>query len=333
MIAVGIVAERSRRVDPFDAVEVTVPRGVTFEPLARPLGDLRLRGRVRTHRGAPAPEVVVHLLSDDPDAAGDPVHWALTDADGAFELFGLRAGAFRAVLLWPGHPNTVARVRVPLSDETANGEVTLALAPPLEPIPDLPPFERAPIAGELRRPAGLRARELAGYEVVFLPTERNERLSGAAVVRVTTDEEGRFRVDDLVLADYRVQVLPAWASGGSWPVLAEAPCAHDAAGPRGEDDVTLLLWLTCGEVRGSLRDRKLRPIEGALVTLAPESDPTRPWPPRATDASGSFAITDVPAGAYRVRVHAGGAVREELVVVGAGRSEELSFEPLDTRSE
>ena len=326
-VLVGILVEHRASPDPFAAHEFSVARRIPFEPLVAPLGDQELRALVLDPAGAPAEGVVVHLLPAAPaapTAAGEPARplaWGISGPAGEVRLRDVAAGAYRAVLVRPGHPSAAFEVEVPAAQE-----LLWELPAPFAPVASLPAVETAPLLGRLEPPrAGV---PVEGYEIVLRPAEDAEEgadpWSGAVTRRVATDAEGFFRLDDLALGAYRAQVLPAWASGGTWPVLDELPWRHaGAAAP-------LSLRLPGGEIAGTALDLDLRPIEGALVLVAPEGRPQELWPPLTTPASGEFLVADLPAGRYAVQLLAGAARYEELVEVRPGARTRLLPPPLET---
>src|SRR5262245_44282627 len=202
-------------------------------PLAVPLGTLALSGEVHAVDGTPAADAFVVLVRDEQDPLEtEPVHQAYTDAEGRFTLRQLAPGSYLVVLT---HPSAPPR-RFPLV--IAPGElapVSWPLAEPLAPLPALPAIRRAAVEGRVALPAALASPEspAEGFEVVLRRAEDTPAFGGACERRVRTGPDGRFVLDDLVAASYRVEVLPPWARGGSWPVLARAACAPlgDAAAP------------------------------------------------------------------------------------------------------
>ena len=323
-VLAGYLAERQRGDESFSEIAFAGPRGIELEPFEFPVGDHRLEGRVRTPDGDPAAEVQVLLELEDPGPGrAVPLPWTLTDENGDFVLEGLLPGVYDAALLHPGREPTSVQVRVPEELEVA--WTLTELLPPLE---ELPLIERADLLGRLEPPRGFTADAwpVAGYEVLLLP-DKTPRLSGAVVRRARTGADGAFRFEDLVAAAYRVQVLPPWARGGTWPILHQAFHIHEPTPP---PDSRLRLVLTCGEVFGRLSDDEGHPIEGALVKIrsqAPGSGSI--WPPVATDVDGSYRLRDLPAGTYSLRVRAGGAAVDVELSLEAGERREVLLDPLD----
>jgi len=320
----GILVERANRDDPFDEVTFLPPSRIELEPLAFPAGEHVLAGRVLTAAGDPAEDVRVHVWRAEPvPDATERLLWDATESDGSFEIVGIPEGSYRVALLASGIPNTLLEVTIP--EESG---VVWTLGEPLPPMRALPEMRLADLTGRLFSPEGILrvSLPLEGYEVVFLPAEHVDPLSGAILRRVSTEVDGSFRVVGLVEADYRIQVLPPWAAGGSWPALAEIALTH-----RGSPEPDPLeLRLQIGELTGLLVDPDGRPIEGALVRVWPEGAPGHLWPPVQTDGFGAFVVEDLPPGRYVVRIRAGEGSVERTETVEAGARTRIPFEPLET---
>jgi hypothetical protein len=299
-------------------------------PLTLPGGTLELRGTVASAAGTPVEDAFVVLLRpEDAPAESEPLYHAYTDADGRFALTRLVPGPYRVVLTHPSAPPRVFPLELPQA-----GEVQWTLAEPLPPLPTLPTLRRTALRGNVRA-SGLFAPlsdGLAGFEVVLVPDETTPVLSGACERRASTDAGGTFVFEELVVASYRVELLPPWARGGTWPVVARARCALGAGEPP-----PLELVPAVGALEGALEEEVGRPLVGALVTVAaldardPVGEPEL-WPPVVTDAVGHFAVELLPPGRYRVRVRAGAALRELEVTIESGKRANAPFGLLDPRA-
>jgi hypothetical protein len=320
-VALGFLAERARREDTSASFRFEPLTAPAFGPVELPLGTETLQGFVLEQDGRPARDVQVFLYRAEPLAEGaEPLSWTLTDAEGRFELASLAPAAYAAALVRSGHPPATFAVAVPASDP-----VRWTLPPALEPLRALPEIERAPLTGRIEMLAERGPDSLAGYEVVCLPAADSPTpLSGAVLRRVASDASGAFRVEGLVRGPYVVEVLPPWASGGSWPALARAELDHT-----GDGTTELVLSMETGAIAGAIVDQAGHAVEGALVAIASAGDPDRIWPAVQTDAVGAFAVLDLPAGHYQFRVRAGAASHERVVEVRAGAVTELEIEPLD----
>jgi hypothetical protein len=330
----AFLAERSRPLEPA-AEPLPLPASVALEPLAVRRGEHALRGVVHDHAGRPAPEVTVHARPAGGAAAGssEPFFFAHTGADGAFALEHLPAGLYTVVLVRPGTRITTAAVDVP-----AAAQVTLRLEEPYGDVPAAPDPVYVTLTGRVRRPAALDPGGLEGLEVLLLPSDDDARWRGAMERRAAVDAAGRFRVEDLAVADHRVAVVPAWARGGTWPFLValDLTAADVARGASDEAADAIELELAVGALEGRLFDVRGRPVEGALLRIVALGDGSeRAWPASSSDAQGRFRLDDLPAPPegrlYDVSVHAGAARQVAHVEVRAGEVHEVRYGPLDVR--
>jgi hypothetical protein len=302
-------------------------------PLETPLGTHSLSGRVTTVAGAPAADAFLVLVRSADDASGsEPLHvkslfHAYTDAEGCFALARLTSGRYRGVLTHPSAPPRILELELPLA-----GEVEWQLAAPLPPLPVLPELRRTELVGRVRRPPGLSgAGNLEGFEVVLTPAD-NPLLSGACERRASTDAEGRFALQQLVVASYRCQVLPTWALGGTWPVLAQGACTAREGWPN-----EIELTLDVGALEGELREAVGRPLVGALVVVSAldardAMDAPQLCPPIVTDQAGRYRVELLPPGRYRLHLRAGSAAQDMEVMVEAGRLTSVPPGVLDPRA-
>jgi protocatechuate 3,4-dioxygenase beta subunit len=316
LVAIGILVESSRDWRPLPGA-LGIERSAELAPVSVPLGTERLAGRVLAADGRPAGEVLVTLSRGEaatPASPGsaEPLHWASTDREGRFELEGLDPGRYRAMLLTLGTPPASFPLDVP-----APREVLWVLPEPRPDPESLPEIRRARLEGRILAPLAEEGASLAGYEVWLAPAAGVPALAGAVERRARTDERGRFRFDGVVAVDHVARALPPWAAGGSWPVVGSAR-AEPGAG-------LVRIGIDAGEIAGLIDDAVGRPIEGALVQLAPADAPERPWPPAVTDEAGAFRIADLPPGSYRLSVRAGSADAVRAVEVRAGERTELAI--------
>ncbi|HEX6885679.1 MAG TPA: carboxypeptidase-like regulatory domain-containing protein [Planctomycetota bacterium] len=301
----------------------------TLGPLELPAGTLTLAGRVSTADGRPAPEAFVVLLPpDDEHSELPPLHHAYSDAEGRFALEGLPAGPLRVVLSHPSAPPRTFALELPVE-----GEVAWSLAEPLPELPVLPPREASELSGLVRTDEQEGAADLTGFEVWLVPAADTPLLAGASERRTSTDAQGAFAFAELTAAGYEARVLPPWARGGTWPILARGRVTVRAGEPH-----SLGLALEVGAVEGTLLDPGGRPLPGAVVSVAalaaldPVGQPAL-WPPAVTDAQGRFRVGLLPPGRYLVHVRAGAARGDSEVVVEAGLSRSVPFGALDPRTD
>jgi hypothetical protein len=298
--------------------------------LTAPGGTLELRGQVRRSDGSPAADAFLVLLrpDDDPSEA-EPVYRSYSDAGGCFAFTKLTPGPYTAVITHPSTPPRTLAIELPVE-----GEVSWVLAEPLPPLPVLPPLRRTHLAGRLVLPelAAEAHVALEGFEVALVPAAETVLLAGACERRATTDAEGRFELDELVVASYRIEVFPPWAIGGSWPVLGRGTCTLvDGA------ENKLELGLDVGALEGELREPGGRPLVGALVKISALDardavNEPQAWPVVVTDAAGHFQLELLPPGRYLVHQHAGSAVRDVEVFVERGKRTLVPVGELDPRA-
>lgn len=334
-IAVGIQRGRSAAPDAslFGEEMALAPE---LPPLVLPGGSLELHGQLLTAEGQPAEEAFVALLPVREGAdESAPIHPAYTDAEGRFVVRGLAPGSYRAVLTHPSAPPRELPVELLQSEE-----VHWELAPPLPPLPSLPPLRRTGLVGHLLAQSSAApgpAEEaspsaLEGFEVVLFPADDTPLLAAAAERRASTDALGRFALEDLVAARYRVEVLPPWARGGSWPVIGRG-----SVEPSEGEPATLDLTLEVGALEGELREADGRPLSGALVVVSSldQRDPVgapQLWPPSVTDVAGRFAVELLPPGRYQVHLRAGSAAQDRQVGIESGRRTRIPALQLDPRA-
>ncbi len=286
----------------------------TFDELVPPFGTNSIAGKIETADGAAAEGVEVMLARADlASGSAAPLHWMLTEADGRFAFDELLDGPYDALVYRPGFRPLKFALELPTSTPPV-----WRLEAELAELEALPPLVRADFVGRIATPtlAAFGAPPpLEGYEVVLRPRDPVTMLTGALKRRARVTPDGTFRFDELVAATYTMQLLPPWAASSSWPVLDEVEFVHTA---HASDASRPLLTIPPGAILGSLENTDGRAIEGALVRLWLEADPTREWPPTESDASGAFRIVDLPPGRYRVSARAGSTTREQSVDVGAG---------------
>jgi Carboxypeptidase regulatory-like domain len=283
-------------------------------------GSCVLRGRVvDLQTGAPLPGALVAVWN--PDRREKPVA-TTTDAEGRWEIKGLRAGGYRPTASKPGYVTSVQRLprRVSLTALRSDVSVELAL------------IRGGVISGRLTDETGGPA---VGVEVTvlrYLPAGRRRRFHSVGQGR-TTDDRGAFRIFDLVPGEY---VLMATPRGGYFPrdttsrktmVRTFYPgtpnpdeAQHLTLGEAGEySDITFAV-LSMPAVRVSGRvvsTERIRESFGMLRPADHQEDLGGPIEGFMLEPDGSFTATDVVAGRYRL------GVRAELVT---GQTETAEME-------
>ena len=293
-----------------------------------PGGNLTIAGQIFDFEGQPAPGVQISLLRVQPTPAGaEPLHWAVSDDQGRYEIYGLEALEYRMTLYLAGVPINADYGRIQLSADTQRD---FHLAPPAPAVETMPDIERADLSGVVRPPAGrqLGAQPLKGYDLVARPLSPIGDLTGAVTRRTSLDASGLFTLRDLACGPYQLELLPPWASGGSWPVVGAMEWDHQAH-PLGQD---VLFPMQAGAVTGVVLDPAGRPIVGAVVLLWDEADASHVWPLSQTRADGRVTILDLPAGRYVARVRAGSASSEVSVEVLEGVTSGITFDALQPRA-
>jgi hypothetical protein len=175
---------------------------------------------------------------------------------------------------------------------------------------------------------------LSGDEVVLIPTAAPETLGAPVPRRAAVGADGTFALDDLILGEYRIEVRPAWARGGSWPDLLrglDAPPGPAVDLAAGGAPSFLALDLEVGDVEGRLAGLEGEPIEGGLVLASAAGDPGRVWPPETSRSDGTFAVRGLPAGPYAIAIRAGSAIVQKDVLVRSGEATTVDLDPLDVR--
>jgi hypothetical protein len=146
--------------------------------------------------------------------------------------------------------------------------------------------------------------------------------------RVRTDGNGFFTLEGLALGRYALRVLPAWAEGTDWPDLANPTYARL---DHGREAQGLVAVLAVGAVDVRVLGPDGRPLEGALLLLAPKLRPERVWPPFTSDVDGGVRLRDLPPERYVLTVRAGEAEASEELGVESGRIVTLELGPLSIR--
>lgn len=324
ILGLGYYQEHVGRIAPQSEFPFPEVSALELDHLDVPGGDLTLRGQIFDFEGRMAPGVQISLLRVQPlEAGAEPLHWALSDAQGRYEIYGLEALEYKITLYIAGVPISSDYGYLSM-DEDAQRD--FHLAPPASPVEVMPDVERADLSGSVRLPSGRQLSEhpLKGYDLVARPLSPIEDLSGAVTRRTSLDANGLFSLRDLACGPYQLELLPPWASGGSWPVVGTLEWEHQG----GELARDVLFPMQAGAVTGVVLDPEGRPIVGAVVLLWDAADPARVWPLSQTRADGRVTILDLPAGRYVARVRAGSASSEVTLEVLEGVTSGITFDAL-----
>lgn len=315
--ALGLAIELSERDDEIEHFQFATEGELQLE-LPSPYGSASFSGTLTGSRGETLDDAVVYIRTDSAP------FWNRTDTAGHFELSQLPAGPWEALVVARGYQPQTFEIA---DDGTAR---TLVMQTPIEILAPLPQLAHGSLSGTLVDPNSPAA-NLANYELSFEPEASLEDPSAPFPVRVLTDEKGTFFLKDLAEGRYRVHVHPPWARGGIWPDLC-APEAAEFSFEPALGSLTLTVPIERGEIHGRLTDSKGSFLEGALVIVETADDSRRVWPTVSTSREGSFLVTDLPPGAYRVRARAGAGGTEQVVDVRAGLTLNLDLDPLVTRA-
>ncbi|MDJ0523141.1 MAG: carboxypeptidase-like regulatory domain-containing protein [Planctomycetota bacterium] len=227
----------------------------------------------------------------------------VSDERGDFLFEGVAPGLWRVEAADLERASDVAFVRV------RDGEVRV--------VRDLMLGEGGELAGVVEDADG---RPLDGVDV------RVQRFDGDAPLQVVrSDHEGRFRARNLRPGIYRLLVHVQTVAGGPWTeAVAEVESGRttDVRFTAADD----------GALEGTLR-RRGKPVPGAVVDLVhtPEgAGPLRRYR-TGTDAEGRFAVAQLEAGRYEVRVQSGAWRSEQDVWLEPGDRIELDLEAYEGR--
>lgn len=246
--------------------------------------------------------------------------FTFTDEEGAFSLSPVPQEAFEVLVLARGFepdrldvagPSTSARLM--LAHRRANA-------------PSFTELEASDLSGLVALPAS-PGPGILPLELWLKPVELASALSTALRVprRVTVGPDGAFSLPELAHGTYELTLLPAWASGGSYPDLLAEPAdrllVHPGPGP------PPVLRPTSAELRVQVVQGG-KPVDGAVVELLrllPGGE--RPWPRTYADSEGAVLLSGLPPGTYSLRARAGRARGERrLELSGEAR---LELPPLE----
>lgn len=278
-----------------------------------------LRGRVLTKSGAPIESASIWGRSTGGEARSQQ-NW-LSDtsgADGAFEMKGVRAGAYT---LEVGADKGVAPEDGWPVDVKAGGVTEK----------DLVLDDGGSIKGLV---VDVDGKPVRGVTIQAFPIAGSMRFFGNEAP-VRTNEDGSFQIDDLRPGAYRV-----YATMGTWSNDLRKPGTTDDD-KQGEKatvaanqvaTVKLVVEAPTGAIKGTVVDSAGAPVSDAFVVAARESDAagangssieaTRwSWDQRPvlTGTDGTFTVTKLARGNYTIRAHrkGGGEAVAEHVAVGS----------------
>lgn len=286
------------------------PKALAAVP-ARDLG-VTLNGTLRHANGTPAADALVQTT------VPDGTRWGWTNGSGAFTLTrlpsdpGVRAGLSFVALALEHMPATFTLT------STKNERVNWTLPPPTADLEAMPELTFADFTGQLVRASGAPE----GLEVWLVPPPGADPLSGQIERRATVDADGSYSFPSLTTGIYQARVLPAWARGGTWPILGTGALPFD---PKSSQPLPRLATLE-GRITGRVTGVAKQPLSGALVLVNATDETNHVWPPAVSDATGFFEVPDLPPGLYHLELATGDTHKELELRVPAGGEATARFD-------
>ena len=268
-----------------------------------------LQGVVLNADGKPVEGASVNAVGDSQKGGGSPGGFAKTNADGAFDFVGMRAGAYKVSVWADGVPN------------------------PKEPIPvEVPRTEPLTITLEAGGTVKGRVTDDKGQPVGGVTVQA--RGSGRETAHVADD--GTYTLSGLRAGTYRVTAQSAW-----WGDALRKPGSSDDD-KQGESvevvagetvEVDLVVEARDGEIAGTVVDEAGGPLGDAYVSVTRQSDSATAGKGRAmassrwtwgtdpilSDVDGSFTAKGLSDGTYTLRAYrkGGGEGFVEDIAVGS----------------
>ncbi len=253
---------------------------------------LTLSGRV-VRGGAPVSGAYVSAQGSDVADRGS----AETDRDGLFRIGGLEAGSYD-VSVQSG--SAILREKLALD---ADREVVLELAVAAVAGRVVDSSDRAPIAGAAVR---------------LEPPEGEERIWGLDLSAVTTDAQGRFRLNEVAAGRWRLRVEREGYAAGNRELTVREGVDVEEVEVALEPTAGLVLEVV-RQTGGAPSDVVLAVVDGAGRTVASG------W--HETGAEGRVRLPTVPAGSFEVLVSAEGLAVGRAAAVVPGPPVRLALAP------
>jgi len=283
------------------------PKALAAAP-APPAGTA-LVGTLRHADGTPAADALIQVTLPT------GVRWAWTDGSGNFTLTRIpeeRAG-LEFIALALEHMPAIFKA------ETAPGErLQWVLPAPIQELEALPELRCADFEGRVDR--GVLPTE--GLEVWLVPPPGLDPLAGLVERRATVDANGTYQLPSLTAGIYQAHLLPAWARGGTWPILGTGALSFE---PNSSQPTPRLTTLEAS-ITGHIFDASGAPLIGALLIASDPASANHIWPPAQSDATGRFRIDDLPPGTYRLELTSGEAHLERELTLTAGNETSTRFD-------
>jgi hypothetical protein len=258
--------------------------------------------------GAPAKHALIQASTER------GLRWAWTDADGAFTLADLPpASSIELTAVAYEHMPASFTVELPL---TTPLKLHLpAPAPQLETLPDL---VSADFKDSIKRAIG----SPEGLEVWLVPPPGTAPLSGQIERRTRVAADGSYTFTGLTSGVYQARILPAWAAGGTWPILGAGALPFE---PNSSMPVPPPMRTIEGSITGQVVGANSQAIAGAMLIVRNAAQPDQLWPTQATTSMGAFTVNDCPPGSYMLKIVFGDKSASQVVVVEAGQVAQASF--------
>lgn len=283
-----------------------------------------IRGKVVDDKGEPIEGANVSAsmkAGKDPRARRSNSWGGRTEADGIFEVEGLLPGEYELSLWHPDKPRPDKPTEVTLADGTDLDDVVLELP------------SGGHVTGVVRDEKG---EPVGGVSV----NVRGPRWGGNA----KTNDEGRFRLDDVAVGEYRIVAQRGWSEQMRAPGATDDDTAGERIEIRADEttEIDLVVESQGGVITGRVLDEDGEPVADAFVDATRESDSAAAsaagrrgrarwgsWnkQPVLTDADGRFTLEDL-AEQATYTVHANRKGGGEAMAEGAapGTDVELRIE-------
>ena len=257
-------------------------RGADFQ--LRKQAVFRIRGKVLEETGAPATQVAVMAMPEGGALAGARGTGIVRGGDGAFEIAGLPPGSY--TLFANKHSRmqdrTFARGAVQVGSRDVDGIV-------------LQMQKTFSVSGTVRLPEGIAS----GSMRVVLNSDNTFPPGGT---QAAIDAAGNWKADGVAAGQYRFSV--AGAPEGTYLKAVTVQGQDITEGAQisaASSQIQITLAGDAPQVQGTVLDRDKQAAGEAMVVLVPEaSRRTQTWRYRTAtaDASGNFAVRNVPPGQY-----------------------------------
>lgn len=273
------------------------PSPLAAAPPPASQNEVQLPGMLKTLAGQPAADALIQVKS------GGIVRWTWTDAQGAFALALPKDPATRAAL----EIVVVAYEHLPAIFHAESDRLDWTLPAPAPELEALEDLVLGNFTGRVERKHG----SPEGLEIWLTPPPGTAPLSGRIERRTRVAPDGTYTFANLTAGVYQARIVPSWAAGGTWPILAAGALPFE---PGSSMPAPPALAPVEGAIEGTVTDEDGRALAGALILVQQLGEAQeRLWPARASDSSGAFRVDELPPGRYRVELTSG-ATRLQIEV-------------------